>query len=580
MPEVTNGLLSEIKSKHKSSVDYKADIEFETKTTRWSNYFAGTSAETIKRKAKQKSAVMPPWAGTAVDHLWARYITALFLKKPFYAIYPMVETPEGILTAEIAQDLIEYQLTTPSPFYNTTRFVQAILANGFGALKTGWDFRKNNITLTNYNIKKVYWPPYLEDITQPDWILFEYWKYYDDIVKECNAFKAEWGEPLYENLDQLPALSGMHLDEVLEKHAKMGKKKPIRIWEYWDLEKKVIVAGEKVVILKTKNPLEPAFVPVILASDIPKLEGIMGTGEIEAIEDYIKQIATITNQRNDNIIQSLIPAWLQNSGITILNEEELDDLSPGVRIQVRAPLNVPLNTVLMPIPPPMVTEQSYMEVAGNEANIRNRRGLYPYVLGEAPKQRETATAVQNLQAAGSVVARAILMFMLRTSFVQIPSQVIGWDKKYLPTRTILAVSRTREEGIPVFRKIGKEDIQADLQFVETVSAVEPEGTEEGKRAQLMQTIQILGSIADRLPGVDFTKLAKWLLGTFTIPGLEAVVAVPPPEQTSRMLPGGGQGAPSPQQVALQSLQRRGTPMSGLSAGGRLGAIKGQVRGGR
>lgn len=579
MPEVANGLLTEVENKYKACVSYRADIDFDTNVTRWGNYYAGTSEETKKRKAKKKSAVMPPWAGTAVDHLWARYITALFMKKPFYAIFPLKETPEGIMSAEIAQDLVEYQLTRPSPFNNSTRYVQSMLAYGFGALKTGWDFNKNDVTLTNYNIKKVYWPPYLEDITQPDWIIFEYWKYYDDLVKESNAFEEKWGDQLYDNLDQLPPLSGMHLDEILEKHAKMGKKKPIRIWEYWDLEKKVVIAGEKVVILKTKNPLEPAFVPVILGSDIPKLEGITGTGEIEAIEDYIKQIATITNQRNDNIIQSLIPAWLQNSGVTILNEEELDDLSPGVRIQVRAPLNVPLNTVLMPIPPPMVTQQSYMEVAGNESNVRNRRGLYPYVLGEAPKQRETATAVQSLQAAGSVVSRAILMFMLRTSFVQIPSQIIAWDKKYLPDRTILAVSKTREAGIPVFRRVGKEDIQADLQFIETVSAIDPEGTKDTKRAQLMQAIQILGQIREVLPGVNFTVLAKWMLGTFDIPGLESVVTEAPRGQQSMMLPGGGRGGPPPQQAALQSLMGRGAPGGG-APGGQLAALMGRMRGGR
>lgn len=571
-------LLGEAKSKCDSSKEYLDDIGFDVSCNRWKGYYEGESDETKKRKAKNRSAVLPPWAGTSVDHMLSRFMVSMFTKKPYFGAFPVKADTEGMIRAKIAQDTLEFQMIQPSPFNNLTRCTQNALAYGFAVLRTGWDFVRNAPTVTNWPVKKFRFPPYTEDFTQLDWCSFISTRFADDILAEDEAFKERYGSPLYQNLKQLSDLKSADFEDLKVKYGKAGGRKPVLIWEYWDEKKKLVIAGEKLIILKTKNPV--GFVPAIIFTDIPKLESIFGTGEIEAIEDYIHQIATIVNQRNDNIVQSLIPAWLQNAGIDILNEEKLNDLRPGVRIQVRAPLGTALNTVLWPIPIPMVTQNSYQEVAGYEKNIQDRRGSYPYTRGESPQIRETATGIQSLQAAGSMVAKFILMFMIRCSFIQVPAQLIRWNQEFLEETTILAISETIKSDIPVFRhKVSGKSLQGELFFIEKVSALDPENLKEVKRAQLMQVFQIIGSVMERLPNVDLEGLVRKILATFEEPGLESIVSARPRLQEAMGIPKGGQAQPGgAQALAQRALQQM--PKGGSAQGGILGSIMGKVRGGR
>jgi len=563
-------LLEEVIDKYKSSVDYRTENEFDANLDKWKGYYEGESEETKKRASKQKSAILPPWAGTSVDRMLAQFAVSIFLRKPYFGVFPRKDTVEAMAAADTAQDLLEYQLSKSSPFYQMVKYLQAAISYGISCLQVGWDYDENDLLLRNVDIKRFHYPPYSEDITKLDWGIFESWRFLDELIKENEAFKERYGEDFYDNLDDIPKKGGSDLEEVVERYAGKGGRIPVHLLEYWDKDRKVIVAGKKVIIQATENKV--GFVPAILCADIPKLEGIAGTGEIEAIEDYIHQIATVVNQRNDNINQSLIPAWLQNASYDILNEEELEDIRPGVRIQVQAPLNVDLKAILQPLPMPIVTENAYLEVANLERNIQDRRGMYEYARGQAPQQRETATGIMRLQQAGATIPRFILMFMLRTAFVRIPQHVLAWDRECMPEQTILAVSKSIEKGAPVFRNVSKEDISKNLIFIEKVSALDTEALREVKRAQLLQALQILAPMAQLLPSIDFTQLVKRILGTFDEPGLESIV---------REVPSGG-GIPRAEMLAQQALSRRSPPsyMEGRAAGGELGRVMGAVRGGR
>ena len=568
-------LVGEVTSKLKDSVDYRTDIKFNDNVNKWKKYYGGSSDETEKRLKKQKSAIMPPWAGTSVDRMLATFTVALFLRKPYFGIFPQKDEPEAIAAADLAQDVTEYQLSRSSPFYQMVRHLQAAMSYGIGCLQTGWDFKKNTILIRNSNIKHFHYPPYSEDITDLDWDIFESWRFIDDLILESKAFEDRYGSALYDNLDGLVSAS-TELEAVVEKHGQGGGRKPIYLIEYWDSERKVVLANKKTVILSVDNPV--GFVPAILTADIPKLEGVAGTGEIEAIEDYIHQIATVVNQRNDNINQSLIPAWLQNASYDILNEEELEDLHPGVRIQVQAPLNIDLSAILQPLPMPIVTENSYVEVAGLERNVQDRRGLYDYSRGQHPERRETATGIMRLQEAGALIPKFILMLMLRTSLVRIPEQVLAWDREYMPEQDILSLSKSAEKQAPVFVKAGGSALKHDFIFIEKVSALDTESLREVKRAQLLQALQILAPMRQELPSVDFVQLVRRILKTFDEPGLESIVREIP---SGMMSQSGGVSNPM-EALARQALSQRGAPsaMSGKNAGGMLGKVMGAVRGGR
>lgn len=554
-------LAKEVVEKYDDATSYRSTIDFDTNTERWKNLFEGTSDEMKARKEKGKSAVLPPWAGALVDRFTATFYISLFSQEPYFGIFPTSDDLDSILSARIAQDIVDWQLHRPSPRYQMSKFIQYIGAMGFGCLRTGWDFAEDDFSLTNWNIKYFYFPSYSEDLTKLDWCIFECWRFYKDLVAEDKAFKERYGTNLYQNLDKAQKLEGSYLEDVSEKYSTLSRKKPIHILEFYDKDRKIVVAGKSVTIQRTKNPISPSL-PVILGSDVPKLEGIYGTGEIEAHEPYIRQISTITNQRNDDVVQSLIPAWIQNAGVEILNEEAISDLRPGVRIQVRVPYNVPLDSVLKPFPAPNVTQQSYMETAASKDDLQERRGFHEYYRGKAPEQRETASGIKSLQAAGGTIPRYTMMLAMQTAFVQIPAHAIAWSRKYLSKRTILRLVATAEAGIAKFRTVSRDDIQKDYYFTEKVSAIDPSAIPEVERNQLMQALQILLPLKEALPNVNFEKLVKMFLQTFPNKELASVVGTP------KEVPGiGGPRTQTPR-------PKTSTDKTGLVEGGILGKALG------
>ncbi|GAH73428.1 unnamed protein product, partial [marine sediment metagenome] len=253
------------------------------------------------------------------------------------------------------------------------------------------------------------------------------------------------------------------------------------ILEYWDLDKKVVVANKETVILETENPFKTkksqGFVPAICACGIPKLEGILGTGEIETIEPYVREMATIKNQRMDNVNMALNPVLLRNINVEIENEDELSQLRPGLQVKIDVVESVDVATVLTPLKLDFVTASAYQETAILERNIQIISGMFDYVLGEVPQQRETATGIARLQAAGGILFRYKILLALRTAFTLLPRQMIAWDQKYLPSEYIYSLRETKE-GIEEFRETDRKSIQGDFKFKELISSLDPDAMKE------------------------------------------------------------------------------------------------------
>lgn len=532
MNKKQEAIVKVVLDKYDSSADYRSDIHFESNIKTWEDYYNGTSEETEVREAKGRSAVLPPWAAVEVEYMLSRLLLSCFGARPYFAVYPLNDA--ALDCYKIAQALLEWQSDRPTVVYQLTRWVLSVFSLGLGVLKSSWNYADNDVQLTNWDINRFYYPPECEDPTNPKWCIFESYEYYNDLVDQNDDFEKRFQKPLFDNMKDLKALRGEPEDQKI-----YGKEKPIHILEYWDRNRKIVIAGKTVCILDTENPV--GFIPAIICPEVPKLSGIIGIGEIESVEDYVRQYATVMNQRNDNVTQSLIPVWLQNSEAEILNEDDLEELRPGLRIKIQAPLGVDLKTLLSPMTPPFVTKDAYLEMSGLEGNIHDRRCHYDYARGAPPQQRETATGIQRLQSAGSIVSRSIILFIMRTAFVMIPMHMLAWDQKFLQTKVITSVTDVQEGGIPQFKSIQRESIQGDFKFVEMVTAVDSEATAEGKRMQLLQALQIIASVADRLPGIDIELLIRKILDTFEVPGLAGVI---------KKAPTGGPPAGAPPAVGM------------------------------
>lgn len=517
--EEKSELRQEIIDKYTLSKTYRQKKNFETNLDKWKDYYEGTSDETKDRAAAGRSAIFPPWPAVVVDHLLARFILAIFGKKPYFSTAPL--NVRSIQSSKIANDVLFHQMDRPSFVSQVVRYCQSALAYGFGVLKTGWDFVENEPTISNVSIKHFYRSPHAEDITKLPWGIFELWRPLKDLKTENEAFEKRYKEPLYENLEELEdSYAEMLEGDQAGKYTEAEKKGLVHLLEYWDKEKKTVLANKKWIILDTENPVE--FIPGICVSDTPKLEGIEGTGEIESIEGYVRQIATIINQRMDNVNMTLNPVWFRNVNIEIYNEEELSQLKPGLQIEVDLAENTPIENVLYPFKPDFITKESYLEVSLLEKAIQEKTGMLDYSRGEAPKQRETATGIARLQAVGNLIFRFKLLFALKTAFTLLPQQLNAWNQKYLPDDYVYLLRGTKE-GIEEFRNTNRKGIQGDFKFKELISAIDPGASKEFERAQLLEALRILVAIREYLPNVDMDEFARQILETFEKPELSKVV---------------------------------------------------------
>jgi len=584
--------LQEVLDKYNLSKNYRTSNEFETNLDKWKGYYEGTSQETRDRKAQGRSAILPPWPKTTVNHLLARFILTICGQKPYFSTAPL--NKKSIESSKIANDVLFFQIDRESAFYQINRFVQSILSYGFGVLKTGWDFTLNDVTIKNWDIKKFYYSPHAEDLTILPWGIFELWRSLKEIQAENAAFEKDWKKPLYDNLDKLEERQTAILEDETDKYTAEEKKGLQHILEYWDADKKIVVANKETVILETENPLKtknsPGFVPAICGCGIPKLEGILGTGEIETIEPYVREMATIKNQRMDNVNMALNPVLLRNTNVEIENEDDLSKLRPGLQVKIDVIETVDVATVLAPLKLDFVTGSSYQETGILERNIQIISGMFDYVLGEVPQQRETATGIARLQAAGGILFRYKILLALRTVFTLLPRQMIAWDQKYLPDKYIYLIRGTKE-GIEEFRETNRKSVQGDFKFKELISFLDPDAIKEVKRAQLMETLRIIIQAQQILMALPppmrerVEKLMNLTLATFDMPELEEIFGeegrkemTPQDLMQQFMSQGMGGGVPGTT-PALRAPKTEAGRTSGKAVGGLMGKALG-IMGGR
>lgn len=571
--------VQEVLDKVTLSENDRASNDFESNLDTYKDYYEGTSEETEERLDQKRSAVLPPWPATAVDHLLARYMLTLFGRKPYFTVGPLNQ--KAMASQKIVSDLIPWQLDRPSFFDQVNRYIQGVLAYGFGTLKTGFDFVAKDLDIQNWDIRHFFYSPSATNLTKLPWGIFELWKSLDDLEDENAAFKAKHrGEALYDLAGVEAHGKGLEEGEDAGKYTEEERQNLVHLYECWDVKKKILVANKQKAILSTENPVK--FIPAVCCSDTTKLEGILGTGEIEAIETYVRQMATIINQMNDNITLSLQPIWIHNINFEIENEDVLANLGPGVRIKIDAPFGTNVKEALQPFEVPFVTGAGYQGIGFFQQMIQDRLGLHDVARGLRPQSRETATAVTRLQAVSGMIAQYKILFAVRTAFTLLLSQMIRWDQKYLPDDYIFEV-RGSKEGIPAFRKISRDDIQGEFSFKEQISALDPEGTNEFKRMQLLEALRIMVQAQQilQLPPEKLQRVIAVILGTFDVPELteilEGGLAPGSPQALFQQMFPQGIRAPQGAPAGARAMTEAGRTQ-GRVAGGMMGAALGKLGG--
>jgi len=606
MTEKKDDVVADVVDKLTLAENWRSENDLENKWDKWKDYYEGTSEETEAREAKGRSHLLPHWPSTLVDHLLARYCLIIFGKKPYYVIQPLNE--KAIESAKVAHKLVAYQIQRPYSFYQIIKYIQTALTYGFSTLKTAWDFALNDVELSAVNIKDFYFSPAAKQLNRLPWAIHKIWALKSELIAQNKAFKAQTKENLYQNLDKL--IPYTNRAEDTNKWTAKEKENLVCLYEYWDERKKVVVANKEILILHTDNPtmekdedgtlIKPGIIPFINCSEIPKLDSILGKGEPESIEEDIRELATLKNQRMDNVNLALRPPWLRNMAYKILNSKDLANIRPGIQLLLEGlPYGVDMRSALQQIEIRDVTAGSYNEASILERGIEERSGLYGAVRGAPTTKRQTATEHMGLQTEGSTMIRFKIMMAIKTAFSLLPMHIITWDKKYMQEKLIVGVMGAIE-GVKDFKegvtKIGPRDIEGDFEFLEKVSASDIEANKDIKIAHLLQALQIIiqAQGAGVSIDIDMTELFKAILEALDIPELnvllnknkegkgdlkaliEALVkqgVIPPPGGN------GGERASQPATRPVTGLPATSTGATPTGLGQMLAATMGKVRGG-
>lgn len=570
--------VQEVLDKHTLSDNYRQSESFETNLDTWKDYCEGTSDETQEREDQGRSAILPPWPAMAVEHPLARFMLTLFGRKPYFAVSPLNQ--RAIESQEIVSDLIPWHLDKPAFYDEADHYIQSMLAYGFGVLLTGWDFAEKDLSIENWDIKHFFYSPSATNLTKLPWAIFELWRSLDDLKDENEAFERKHNERLYDLAGVEAYGKGLAEADDTTKYTEEEKRNLVQLLAYWDKGRKILVANKQKAILSTENPV--GFIPAVCCSDTPKLEGILGTGEIEAIETYVRQLATVINQMNDNITLSLQPIWIHNINFEIENEDVLGNLAAGVRIKIDAPFGTDVRQALTPWEVPFVTGGALQGIQLFQTMIQDRLGLHDVARGLRPQTRETATGLSRLQAVSSLIYRYKIQRAVRTAFTLLLSQIIRWDQKYLPDDYVYLVRGTKA-GLPQFRNISKEDIQGDFDFKEQITALDPEGTDKFKRMELLEALRIMVEAQQilQLPREKLQQVIAVILGTFDIPALEGILeesAAPTnPEQLIQQMLSQGMGQGSSALPGMGARTEAGMT-EGKAEGGMMGKALGRLGG--
>jgi len=558
MTDKETKLANEVVVKFKLSRDKKATDNFSTSVDKWEGYYGGESDELKERVKRDLSAIMPPWAQAGVDYVLAKEIAVIFGQKPYWTVGARQKKWEE--AAKLMEQLLSWQLDTPKIFLNVVQWIQHKLIYGTAIRKPFWDRENNEAKIEQINIKNFYPSPDGYSIYTVPWVIQRALRTREYIKIMGKNWKGS-NKSTYKNTKELLALpGGEHIGEHIEESeanrwTTEEKENLYEILEYWyrrDGEVRVATVGSRKVLLRdSPSPYKKkkkAF-PYIVALDWPKPKSFWGIGRIEAIEGHIKELAHIKNQRFDNINLILNPPFKYIKG------EDVD--LKALPIKPNALIGMNDIESLRPFEFPFITSGVYTEAASIENDIQNRLGLHEYSMGKAPEQRETATGIARLQAAGNTIFQFQNMMSLKLGMTELADWMSAINQQYFKEALSLPFLYD-SEGRGQYLTIIKSRLQGDLYFIPKIAPLNPESVKDVQRQQFITAVQTAVALQANLRRQE---LARVLFEKFDLLDSDIEKIIPPQAEMPKgaeMPPGAEQGQPG---------QGQGAPtLEGLMAG--------------
>ncbi len=333
-------------------------------------------------------------------------------------------------------------------------------------------------------------------------------------VKGTTTF--DYGDERYKNVDI------KNPNTVEDKHSNK-----VLLYEYWEDNRIITVAEEKVVIRDDINPYWHCKKPFVMARICPVPNEIYGIGLMEMVKSLQNELNDVRNQRMDNVKLAMNRMWI------VARDADVD-----LEKLISEPGGVVLSNYadgVVPLPQTDVTQSSFAEARDIADDIDRTLGVHDPARGK-PTSRETATGVLSLIEQASM--RFKLMIILLGKMVsKIGEFMVDLNQQFAPTEKVIRLTGGDFKRIPVQDIIHRYDFEPVGAALEGLT----------KYARIEQLLRVRNTVTNN-PEFNLTELDKDILSLLNFKNVEKYFKqiLPPPGMQGMPLGMEGLGGGIPQ----------------------------------
>lgn len=428
----------------KSRYDLSSNYRFTNYDSSWDAYHKQyRSVISDEKNMPYMAQLFIPYSFTAVETVIPRIAEAVFSSDPIVAVKPVA--PDDISNAKINEVLLNWQLRKMNLFETLIILSKMCLVYGTCVAKVDWKkdirhkFRVNPLMdVYGYPVYNeqgkvqtqkeeydvvMYDDPYIYPIDlyrfyiQPGATSIEDAEYCIAVTETTiGELKQLETAGIYKNISKLEEVKGtLKFDKGKNRYTNVNLTDPnttvdnysekVTLYEYWENNRVIVVAEDKVVIRNEENPYWHCRKPFVAAKICPVENEFYGIGLMEMVKSLQAELNDVRNQRLDNVKLAL------NKMYVVARDADVD-----IKKLISEPGGIISSNYVDGvkwIEASDITASAYSEAKIITDDIQNVHGIYDYSKGATPNQRETATGILSLQEAANVRFKLMIMVMLK-----------------------------------------------------------------------------------------------------------------------------------------------------------------------
>jgi hypothetical protein len=307
--------------------------ELQTKRKKWNDNFR--SHLTVDADYPFRSQIFVPITEKILRALLAKYIVALFLRRPFFDLKPRTHADKQ--QVERIKAMLMYTFDKMPDFIpNMIRFIQMMLIYGTALGKVYW---RKIYRYVGQKKEKVciYNGPYFEPLDISNFLIDPSATKLNGFYKIHRSYQTMHNlkaAGIYKNLDKVTTKpQGLSIidTQIQDRLGVRGLSEPtqpvleydtVELWEYWseDDSRLIVVANGSTVIRDEANPFWHGEHPFVASVYEPLPFEFWGKGLCEKLSSHQSMINTLTNEIIDNVKLMNNKMWIAVVGAANANQ--------------------------------------------------------------------------------------------------------------------------------------------------------------------------------------------------------------------------------------------------------------------